>query len=110
MSQDFNPDKYWFYNTQTEVDEPQFKEWEDLPEKYRSEFKKAPNGGYVRTEAVEDVIQAQFMAKSENIVRKNQEHRLNQQIRKIDEDANRESEIIAETFTAGRAERAKKVR
>jgi hypothetical protein len=109
MSHEFYPYKYWIYNLQQDRDEPQFKILEELPEQYRQKFKRVPNGGYVKVEAVEEIPLAWLMAESEDLVRGNHEGNLNRRIKAIAEKADRQADIGAGSYTAGRA-RAKKSR
>jgi len=59
---DFNPAKYIIYNPTTQKEEPQFKKLNDIPEQYRMNFKRAPKGGFVYKEAVENIGLAYHMA------------------------------------------------
>lgn len=105
MSNEFNPKKYKTFNSVTGRDEPQFKELEDLPVAYRSQFKKVPGGGYVRIEAEENFEKARFMAMSEDVVWTDglkQLKKIRRKIERYEEDAQRQSDKVSESFDAGR--------
>ena len=99
----FDPRKYCIYNKATDECEQQLKQLEDLPLKFVHEFKKAVNGGFVRQEAKEDIVEAYFMAHSENMYwedvikfRKASIKRL----AKLEKLAQRQGELAAETYFA----------
>ena len=105
MSNEFDPKKYKTFNLVTGRDEPQFKELEDLPVAYRSQFKKVPGGGYVRIEAEENFEKARFMARSEDRVRTDglkQLKKIRRKIERYEEDAQRKSDNVGESYEAGR--------
>lgn len=105
---EFNPKKYQTYNLATGEAEPQFKEYEDLPAKYQKYFQKAPGGGYVRIEAVDDIVKAECMAEAENLVRSDilkQIQRIRKKIARQENEADRQSHIIREAFEASRKNR-----
>lgn len=105
---EFDPKKYQTYNSSTGEAEPQFKEYEDLPAKYQKYFQKAPGGGYVRIEAVEDTLKAQCMAEAENRVRSDmlkQIQRIRKKIERLENEAVRQNDLTSETYEAGRKRR-----
>ena len=60
---EFNPAIYKTYNLETDKEELQFKHLEEIPAQYRDKFKRAPQGGFVHMEAVENIDKAYWMAK-----------------------------------------------
>ncbi|HOX61138.1 MAG TPA: hypothetical protein PLV72_03995 [Candidatus Magasanikbacteria bacterium] len=101
---EFHPEKYITYNPNTGSESPQFKELEDLPPQFVSEFKKSPQGGFVRKTAESDEVKARYMALAEDERRtaamalRNKSER---QIDRIETEAERQGEIAGEAYEVG---------
>jgi len=109
MSSEFNPARYKTYNPETGKAEQQFKELEDLPDEYMSQFKKVPGGGFVRRDAVEDFEAAWYMAAAENSVYDRELpklEKLREEIERLEAEAEKAEELAAQAYDARAAARA----
>ncbi|TAN33418.1 hypothetical protein EPN28_02620 [Patescibacteria group bacterium] len=104
----FNPNEFVKYNDQTDSQEPQFKKFDDLPAKYKDQFKPAPGGGFARIEAEENINKARNMAIAENNRREAAlayQKKSERQLARIIAEAEEQGEIAGAAYEEGAEEK-----